>query len=253
VDLRFVRRTAAFLAAAAVLLAPRAFTAEEIPPAPTRWVTDTAGFLSPAALQEVDARLRAFEEQTGRQFIVWIGKTTGDVPIEDFAVRAFQKWGVGRSGKDDGAVLFIMADDRKARFEVGYGLEPVFPDILASRIIREVLAPALQAGDRDAAIRSTVDAAIGVISREASAPMQRRGERQRALTTAEKITLGVVAAIVIIILLTNPSLALFLLQVMASGSDGGGGGGGGGWGGGGGGGWSGGGGRSGGGGASGSW
>lgn len=255
-NLRLARRCAAVLAAAAALLVPRAHAAGEIPPAPTRWVTDHAGFLSPPALEEIDGRLRSFEEQTGRQFLVFIDKSTGDVPIEDFAVRAFQKWGVGRSGKDDGVVLFIMADDRKARFEVGYGLEPVFPDILASRVIREVLAPALQRGDRDGAIRQSVDAAIGVISREASAPTPGRGRpgQGRPLTTGEKIMLGIGAAIFLFILITNPSLVFFLLQVItSSGSSRGGGGwsGGGGWGGGGG--WSGGGGRSGGGGASGSW
>jgi uncharacterized protein len=172
-------------------------------------------------------------------------------------VRAFQKWGVGRSGKDDGVVLFIMADDRKARFEVGYGLEPVFPDILASRIIREVLAPALQRDDRDGAIRQSVDSAIGIINREASAPTPGAGRpgQPRPLTTGEKILLGIGAAVFLFILVTNPSLVFFLLQVItSSGSYRGGGGwssGGGGWGGGGG--WSGGGGRSGGGGASGSW
>jgi uncharacterized protein len=141
---------------------------------------------------------------------------------------------------------------------VGYGLEPVFPDILASRIIREVLAPALQQGDRDGAIRLSVDAAIGVINREASAPTPGAGRpgQARPLTTGEKIALGIGAAIFLFILITNPSLAFFLLQVItSSGSSRGGGGwssGGGSWGGGGGG-WSGGGGRSGGGGASGSW
>jgi uncharacterized protein len=252
-----VRRLAVLGAAAAALLAPRAFAAGEIPPAPTRWVTDHAGFLSESARRELDARLESYERQTGRQFIVWIDRTTGDVPIEDFAVRAFKAWGVGRSGKDDGLVLFLMAEDRKARFEVGYGLEPVFPDVLASRVIREILAPALQAGDRDGAVKNAVEASIGILAREASEPSPgpRRGER--TLSLAEKIVLGIVVLVVLFIVITNPSLALYLLQVIASsGSHSSGGGwssGGGGWGGGGGGGWSGGGGRSGGGGASGSW
>jgi len=254
-----VRRLAALLAAAAALLAPRAHAAGEIPPSPTRWVTDNAGFLSEGARREIDARLEAYEQQTGRQFLVWIDRTTGDVPIEDFAVRAFKAWGVGRSGKDDGLVLFVMAEDRKARFEVGYGLEPVFPDVLASRVIREILAPPLQAGDRDGAVRHAVDASIAILSRDASEagePSPGQGRGGRPATLAEKIFLGVIVLVGLFILITNPSLALFLLQVIASSGSSGGGGwssGGGGWGGSGGGGWSGGGGRSGGGGASGSW
>ena len=72
-------------------------------------------------------------------------------------------------GHDDGLVLFIFADDRKARFEVGYGLEGSFPDISASRVIREVLAPRLQAGDRDGAVSAAIEAATAMISGDAAA------------------------------------------------------------------------------------
>jgi uncharacterized protein len=245
----------------ALCLGASSFAADKTPPAPTRWVTDGAGFLSESAREALDARLRAYEAETGHQFIVWIGRSTEGVPIEDFAVRAFKAWGVGQRGRDDGLALFIFSDDRTVRFEVGYGLEGAFPDVAASRIIREVLAPRLQAGDRDGAVAAAVEAATASIARdegtlgpegggglrpEPSGP--RRGGRP--LSTAEKVVVGLVVLAFLFILVTNPALALYLLQVVASS---GGGSGRGGWGGGGGGGWSGGGGRSGGGGASGSW
>lgn len=243
-------------AAATIVSAASLFAAGEIPPAPTRWVTDGAGFLSEPARQVLDARLQDYERQTGHQVLVWIGRTTEGVPIEDFAVKAFKAWGVGRRGQDDGLVLFVFADDRTARFEVGYGLEGSFPDISASRVIREVLAPKLQAGDRDGALSAAIEAATAIISGDAAASglsgpgpsgNEGRGRGQpRPLTLGQKIVIGVAVLAFLFILITNPSLALFLLQVIASGGGGRGGGGGGG-------GWSGGGGRSGGGGASGSW
>jgi uncharacterized protein len=242
-------------AAASIVFAVSLFAAGEIPPAPTRWVTDGAGFLSEPARQGLDARLQAYEQQTGHQVLVWIGRSTDGIPIEDFAVKAFKAWGVGRRGQDDGLVLFVFADDRTARFEVGYGLEGSLPDISASRIIREILVPKLQAGDRDGALAAAIEAATGVISGDAAASGLRgpgpsgyesRGRGQpRPLTLGQKIVIGLALAAFLFILITNPSLALFLLQVIASGGGGRGGGGGGGW--------SGGGGRSGGGGASGSW
>ena len=117
-----------------------------IPPSPTEWVTDTANFLSPEAVRSLDARLAAYEQTTGHQLIVYIAPTTGDAPIEDWAVRAFAKWKVGRKGLDDGLALFIMPQDHKMRIEVGYGLEAVVPDAIASRVINEVMAPRIQAG-----------------------------------------------------------------------------------------------------------
>jgi len=228
-----------------------------IPPAPSRWVTDTANFMSPGAASSLDARLDQYARGTGHQLIVFIGTTTGDAPIEDWAVRAFEKWKVGRKGIDDGLALFIMSADRKLRFEVGYGLEGDVPDVIASRIINEVMVPRIRAGDQDGAVTAGMDAVMGVIGGQ-GLPAQGRGRgqgQQRPLTLVQIIFYGIIALIALGFLATHPTLAMWLLFSFLGGGGrrrgGGWDGGGGGWGGGGG--FSGGGGRSGGGGASGSW
>jgi len=222
----------------------------KIPPSPDRWVTDTAGFLSPAAVQELDLKLEAYEQETGHQVLVYIGKTTEADPIEDFATRAFQAWKVGRKGLDDGLVLFIMAEDHAIRIEVGYGLEGVVPDITAGRIINDILIPKIRAGDRDGAVRDAVTAIRGAISgTEPGEPSSGR----KGKGNATSIFIIIAAIIFLILFITNPSFALWLLiNIMSGGRSGGGGSRGGSWGGGGGG-FRGGGGRSGGGGASGRW
>lgn len=228
----------------------------KIPPSPERWATDTAGFLSPATVQEVDRTLETYEQQSGHQIIVYIGKTTEGYPIEEFATKAFQAWRVGRKGLDDGLVLFIMAEDRKIRIEVGYGLEATVPDIIAGRIINDVMVPRIRAGDPDGAVREAVGSIIQTISGTppAAGPGQEPGSpagASRGKHTAESIFIAIAAILFLILFITNPSLALWLLfNIMGGGGRGGGRGGG--WGGGGGG-FSGGGGRSGGGGASGGW
>ena len=235
-----------------------------IPEAPTQWVTDTAGFLSPADVERLNARLRAYEQQTRHQLLVWIGPTTGEVPIEDWANRAFEKWKVGRKGIDDGLALFIMAKDRRLRIEVGYGLEPEVPDLLASRIIQETIVPRIRAGDNAGAVEAGLEAVANAIGEPLPGGSSRRREatpRGQPLTLGKLIFYGIIALIFLGVLVTNPSLATWLLISFLSGGNrhgrrggggwGGGFGGGGSWGGGGG--FSGGGGMSGGGGASGSW
>lgn len=231
----------------------------QIPPAPGRWVTDTAGFLSPETVETLDAKLEAYAQQTGHQVIVYIGQTTGGYPIEEFAVKAFAAWKVGRKGLDDGVGLFIMAEDRTVRIEVGYGLESVIPDITAGRIIHDVMFPKIRAGDPDGGVSDAVAAILGAISGEAvpETPPQSRNK-------VPPIFLIIGIIILVFLFISNPSFALWLLINILSGGGGGrggfggrgGGGGVGGWGGGGGGGgggFRGGGGRSGGGGASGHW
>jgi uncharacterized protein len=55
----------------------------KIPPAPSRWATDEAEFLSRDTVAALDARLEAFERETGHQVLVYVGRTTGRAPIED--------------------------------------------------------------------------------------------------------------------------------------------------------------------------
>jgi uncharacterized protein len=236
------------------LFVPALHAAETpIPPPPTRWVTDTANFMSPQAAASLNARLQSYEQSTGHQLLVYIGQTTGDAPIEDWAVKAFEKWKVGRKGIDDGLVLFIMAADRKLRFEVGYGLEPIVPDVIAGRVINDVIVPRVRAGDPDAGVTAGMDAVMTVIGGGAvpGAPREAGRARQpQSFSLGQLILFGIIGLIVLAVFITNPSLAMYLLFSILSGGRGGGGrddwgGGGGGFGGGGG--------RSGGGGASGSW
>lgn len=253
-----MRTIALRLGALAWLVCSAASAAEvPIPPAPTRWVTDNAGFISEDTRRALDLKLQAYEQKTGHQLLVWIGHTTGDTPIEDWAAKAFKAWRVGRKGIDDGLVVFVMADDRKIRIEVGYGLEPLVTDAQSARIIREAMAPRIRSGDRDRAIVAGVEqlaSAIGAgdLSAPGGSTYRRTPSQRQVDNPIQLIFCGLLAVAFIIFLITHPSLALLLLSSILSGRRGGGGGfyGGGG---GGGGGFSGGGGSSGGGGATGSW
>lgn len=212
-----------------------------IPPPPTRWVTDNAGFLSGSTAETLNERLRRYQDATGHQVLVWIGKTTGGDPIEDWAERAFKQWRICRQRYDDGLILFIMADDRTARIEVGYGLEGQVPDATASRIINESLIAKIKAGDRDGAVSESVDRLLGAIGGE-------DGETgSGGATPIEPFQVGFtifLIVIVIVISIRYPAVGYYILSILTSSSRRGGGGGSGPLGGGG---------RSGGGGASGRW
>ena len=231
----------ALLACALVCLPLVAARAAEvpIPPPPTRWATDTAGFMSPQALQAVDRMLEDFERATGNQVLVWIGSTTGDAVLEDWTVRAFARWKVGRKGLDNGLILFVFANDRTARIEVGYGLEGEVPDAIASRVLNDVLLPRLAADDRDGAVQAGVNALLAAISggtggitagatpTEGSEDSSRAGSRRRPMSYPQMVLMGLLAVGFLVLLITNPGLALYLLFSILSGGRGGGGGGGG--------------------------
>lgn len=56
-----------------------------------------------------------------------------------------EAWKIGRKGKDNGAILVIVPDDREMRLEIGYGWEGEINDAKAGDVIRD-MAPFFRAG-----------------------------------------------------------------------------------------------------------
>lgn len=151
----------ALLAAAALSIAAPAPAQEPAwPSTPSGFVTDDAGMLSPGESAGIERRLRVLEARTGAQIALVTVATTDPLPIEEYAVRLYERWGVGRRGEDNGILVLVAAGDRAVRIEVGYGLEGAVPDVTAHRLIREVVLPAFQAGRfGDGLDRATADLA----------------------------------------------------------------------------------------------
>ena len=161
---------AAVLAAAAGILAPSAFAADALPPPPAHYFNDYAGLVSAADAQRLDAKLKAFDEQSSNQVVVAVFPELPSPSLEDFTIRTAQSWRAGREKLDNGVVLFVFVKDRKSRIEVGYGLEGALPDITASHILQEVLAPRFRAGDFAGGLEAAIDAIIAATRGEYRAP-----------------------------------------------------------------------------------
>jgi uncharacterized protein len=114
-------------------------------PALTGRVVDRAEILSPEEEASLTRKLESIENETSVQFVVATIPSLEDEPIEDYSIRLAEEWKIGQAGLDNGAIILVVPSERRIRIEVGYGLEPVIPDGLAGRIIRERVAPAFQA------------------------------------------------------------------------------------------------------------
>ncbi len=171
------------IAGSAVLLAGGSAAAQTPLPALTGRVVDDAGMLSPAEAERLDALLAALEQRTSVQLVVVSVPSLGE-PIEDYAIRLAESWGIGQAEDDNGILLLVSRDDRSARIEVGYGLEGVIPDGLAGRILRDQLAPHFQRNDYaagfEAAAGALALAASGAYPAAPAEPTRRRARRSRS-------------------------------------------------------------------------
>jgi uncharacterized protein len=123
-----------------------------------------------ATATRLDRKLWEFEQQTGHQILVVVYRKLPSPSLEDFTVRAAQAWKVGGKKLDTGAVWFVFVDDRKMRLEVGYGLEPVIPDVIAKRILADTVAPHLRSGHWPAGLAAGTDAILAAARQEPGSP-----------------------------------------------------------------------------------
>jgi uncharacterized protein len=136
-------------------------------------VSDFANTLGADARARLERVLEEGERTTGAQVVVALFPSLEGESLEDFSIKLAEKWRVGRKGLDDGAIIVAFINDRKLRIEVGYGLEGAIPDVEASRIIRESIAPRFREGRYEAGLEAAARAIYATV--ETKTPAERRG------------------------------------------------------------------------------
>ena len=154
-----------------VLLASAAGDLVAIPPLKAR-VTDLTATLPADQRGELESKLAALEAKKGSQVVVLLLPSTEPESIEQFGIRLFDTWKVGRKGIDDGVILIVAKEDRRLRIEVGYGLEGALNDATAKRIIDEIMTPKFKTGGLPGGITAGVDAILAVVDGEQLPPAQ---------------------------------------------------------------------------------
>jgi uncharacterized protein len=115
-------------------------------------VADLAGVLTPSGRADLEALLATLERDTKAEVYVATTTSLGGVTVEEYANRVFNEWRIGKAALDNGVLVLVAPGERKMRIEVGYGLEPVIPDVLAGAIIRDDCLPRFRDGEYEAGI-----------------------------------------------------------------------------------------------------
>lgn len=154
----------AILSLITIFGAPKLF-ALEVPPLKGR-VNDYAGILSSSTKQQLEGILGELEKTDSTQIAVLTIPSLEGEPLEEFSIKVADQWKIGQKGFDNGAILLIALKERKVRIEVGYGLEGSLTDLMAGRIIANVIVPQFRAGNFDQGVIDGVHAMIGVVRGE---------------------------------------------------------------------------------------
>ena len=184
----------------ALLIAAPAGAAEV--PVLHQHVTDTTATLSAEQIAQLEAHLVTLEQRKGSQVAVLIVRTLDGQAIEDYSLAVAEKNKIGRGKVDDGLLLLVAKDDHKARIEVGYGLEGAIPDVVASRVIREYLAPHFRQNDYFGGLQEAIGVLTKLIDGE-PLPEPMAGDARGNVNPVPAFLLGLFLGIVMLVALSR--------------------------------------------------
>lgn len=169
---------------------------------PELWGTrvhDEAKVLSGPFVSQLEQILKTHEDSTSNQIAVLIVPSLEGEIMEEYTFRVAEKWKLGQEKTDNGVLLFIAINDRKARIEVGEGLEGPLPDAICNQIIRNELAPYFRQDNYEGGVMASVNAITKAIAGEYQAthvPVQKRRTRGGSL-------LSTIIILIIIIVISS--------------------------------------------------
>ncbi len=159
------------LSALAPAVLPKVILAAPEYPDATGNVNDFAGILSSEDKANLDALVDSVLSQTGVTFAVAVLEDHEGEAVEVYAVKLFEKWGIGKSGEDKGLLLLVTMQEHDMRIEVGYGLEGVITDRRAGESL-DKMVPYFKKGEYGKGIYAGLMHAAQLVAKDAGVELQ---------------------------------------------------------------------------------
>ncbi|AMS26586.1 hypothetical protein AEM51_05655 [Bacteroidetes bacterium UKL13-3] len=122
-------------------------SAKEIPAKASTLVNDYAGVLSSEEKSALEQKLVTYFDSTSTQIAVVIENSLDGDDLFDYCQRLASAWGIGEKGKNNGLLIYVAVQDRKARIHTGYGMEATVTDAMSTRIRTEQMNPNFKSGN----------------------------------------------------------------------------------------------------------
>ena len=135
-------------------------------PSPPRLVNDFAGMLSADEAATLEKKLNDYNDSTSTQIaIVIVNNLDGD-EAGNYAFKLGDKWGIGRTQKDNGILILISKETHDAFIATGRGMEGAITDVHCKRIIENIIVPAFKDGNYFDGLNGAADALIKLAAGE---------------------------------------------------------------------------------------
>ena len=119
-------------------------------------VSDYAGKLDQAQINELSGLLKDYESQTSIEFVVVVVNSLDGLSARNYATGIGDFWKIGKAGRDNGIVLLWAPNERAYALRVAEGLSADLTSSDATQITRQNLLPNFKRGEYYAGLKETV-------------------------------------------------------------------------------------------------
>ncbi|NQE38231.1 hypothetical protein E5S67_06016 [Microcoleus sp. IPMA8] len=95
--------------------------------------------------------------------VVTVLDTKPSATPKAFATALFNFWGIGKRGKNNGALLLISSGERRVQIETGSGIQSILPDAKVVGIIKTEITPRFKQQDFDGGTLAGTQALVNVL------------------------------------------------------------------------------------------
>lgn len=165
----------------------------------TEHLTDNANIIDNEYKQKITDLAESIEKNTTVEIaVLTIESLEGDTP-ENYAINTFRKSGVGKKDKNNGLLILVAKNDRKYKFEVGYGLEGTIPDAMKVPIGDKIITPNFKNGDYGKGIYESMIAINALVTNNTEV-ISKYGLNQTATDVPNWLVIVIIIIIVIVVI-----------------------------------------------------
>lgn len=152
IKVKRMRRFIVFILALVSLSAAGAVYSPATVPSPkdagqAYYVSNPDSILCQDDVDYLNACCRLLDDTVQVEMAVVVLESIGEYEPFDFGYELFQRWGIGKAGKNTGVLITFALASRQVYMNTGSGIEGVLPDATCKKIIQEDMIPLFKLGD----------------------------------------------------------------------------------------------------------
>ncbi len=111
------------------------------------YVCNPDGIVDQSNMLFLNRLAQQLEDSTLVELCVVAVESIGQADAFEFCYELFQRWGIGKEGKNTGVLLFLAVESRDIRIMTGGGIEGVLTDAVCNEIIQSTMISPLRNAD----------------------------------------------------------------------------------------------------------